>query len=212
MKKTLLILLSFILGLTASVALLAGGEEHEEHEEYEDRMEEGAGHDDDDDHVGWLRRFFGDAEAATFRAWRQDPAFVAYNSECGDCHMAYPPEMLPQQSWQALMTSLDDHFGDNAEFDATRAARIGAFLQRYSIDAGAEADHRRGPRMQVSYPARITQSRWFRAQHHEIPVRMVTNNPDIGSFSRCDACHTRGMQGSFNEHEVRIPGYGRWDD
>jgi hypothetical protein len=66
--------------------------------------------------------------------------------------------------------------------------------------------------MQAGYPLRISQTRWFRAQHHEIPVKMVSNNPGIGNFSRCDACHTRSAQGSFNEHEVRIPGYGRWDD
>ena len=42
----------------------------------------------------------------------------AYEEECGSCHMAYPPGLLPGVSWQRLMAELDNHFGDNAEIDA----------------------------------------------------------------------------------------------
>ena len=49
-------------------------------------------------------------------------------------------------------------------------------------------------------------------EHNEIPARFVTANPKVNSFSQCDACHIDAEQGSFNEHDVRIPGYGRWDD
>lgn len=199
MNKTLLILFAFILGLTASIALLAGCEEYDDEDYYEKR--DGRGEHEHDEHGSWLRGIFGSAEAAGYGAWRHDPASDAYSSECGGCHIAYPPDMLPAASWHQLMVSLDDHFGDNAELDATGTAEIGAFLTRYSDQ-----------RPIANRPARITQTRWFRAQHHEIPARMVTNNPAVQVFSRCDACHTRAMQGSFNEHEVRIPGYGRWDD
>ena len=59
---------------------------------------------------------------------------------------------------------------------------------------------------------RITETSYFKKEHDEIPPKMVKDNPEVGSFSRCDACHTRAADASFDEDEVRIPGYGRWED
>jgi hypothetical protein len=201
MKKTLLILIGLILGLTTSIALLAGHDDREgdEHHEYHE-----SDHDDDDDRKGWLRRFAGSNITAQNRDRKQDPAFGTYADECGDCHMAYPPDMLSKESWSVLMTNLEDHFGDNAELDAETAGEIGRFLERHGA--------RTMDGVQSSKPARISDTRWFRAQHHEIPARMVKNNPGVKSFSRCEACHTRAAEGRFNEHDVRIPGFGYWDD
>jgi hypothetical protein len=42
--------------------------------------------------------------------------------------------------------------------------------------------------------------------------RMVKGNPDVGSFSRCETYHRGADRGNFDEHGVRIPGDGRWDD
>jgi hypothetical protein len=201
MKKTLLILISLMLGLTASVALLAGHDEREEDEHHEYHESD---HDDDDDRRGWLRRIAGSSGAGHYPDRSQDPAFDTYSNECGDCHMAYPPGMLSKASWRGVMTNLEDHFGDNAELDSATAGEIGSFLERHA--AGAMTA------VLSSQPARITDTRWFRAQHHEIPARMAKNNPGVKSFSRCEACHTRASEGRFNEHDVRIPGYGYWDD
>jgi hypothetical protein len=49
-------------------------------------------------------------------------------------------------------------------------------------------------------------------EHDDITSKMVIGNEQVRSFSQCDACHTRAKQGSFREHEIHIPGYGRWDD
>jgi hypothetical protein len=203
MKKTLLILISLMLGLTASVALLAGHDEREQGD-YHEYRESDHDDDDDDDRRGWLRRIAGSSDKGQYPARGQDPAFDAYRNECGDCHMAYPPNMLSRDSWRGVMASLENHFGDNAELDAETAGEIGSFLDRHAARTMDGAGTGR--------PARITETRWFRAQHHEIPARMVTNNPGVKSFSRCEACHTRAAEGGFDEHDVRIPGYGYWDD
>lgn len=31
-------------------------------------------------------------------------------AECGDCHFAFPPVLLPARSWKKLMGNLKDHF------------------------------------------------------------------------------------------------------
>ncbi len=132
-----------------------------------------------------------------------DPLYVA---ECGSCHLAYPPGLLPAQSWRALLGGLDDHFGDNAELDEIGRRQILAYLEenasRRKRDFGAGGDA----------VLRITATRHFRHEHDEIPARLVADNPGVGSFSRCDACHADADRGRFDEDTVRIPGHGRWDD
>jgi len=135
-----------------------------------------------------------------------------YREECGSCHMAYPPGLLPAQSWGKLMATLDDHFGENAELPEKERTAILNYLLN---DAAGRSNYRVSNKMirNIKYaPLRITELPYFRHEHREIPKRLVADNPRVRSFSNCDACHTRVDNGSFNEHEVYIPGYGRYDD
>lgn len=158
---------------------------------------------------------FGDEDRDEgYRRIINPPPFAEYKTECGSCHMAYPPSLLPARSWDALMSGLDNHFGDNAELAADSAARI----RDYLVDNAADrSDARRAfafassvPRDQA--PLRITETRYFLRKHDEVPTRLVQGNPKVGSFSNCQACHRHAEAGSFDEHTVNIPGYGRWDD
>jgi Dihaem cytochrome c len=140
-----------------------------------------------------------------------DPLYV---DECGACHFAYPPGLLPARSWEGVMTGLRDHFGDNAELAPDVAARLTRYLTEHAADRGAD---RRGAWVLRSLgandaPLRITELPAFRGEHREIPARLVADNQDVGSLSRCEACHTRAARGYYNGRDVRIPGYGRWDD
>ena len=143
-----------------------------------------------------------------------DPKNALYQQDCGGCHLAYPPALLPTASWRAVMGGLANHFGDNAELDPARTGDIIAFLARNAADkAGGDYAERTWRATRGRAPIlRITDTDYFRGQHHEIPAKMVTGNPQVGSFSRCEACHTRAVAGSFDEHGVRIPGYGRFED
>lgn len=128
--------------------------------------------------------------------------------------MAYPPGLLPARSWTKLMSELDNHFGDNAEIDAEAYKSISEFLLTNSAD---KSDYRRSLKFNSSIksddaPVRISDTPYFRHEHDEIPDRLVSANPEVKSFSQCNACHAKAEQGSFNEHDIRIPGYGSWDD
>ncbi len=142
----------------------------------------------------------------------QDPT---YRSECGGCHFAYPPGLLPARSWEALLDGLGDHFGDNAELSDAVTAQLRGYLTTQAADS-AEASGR-APAVAASIPAsetplRFTATRYFQRKHHEIDPRTVHDNPQVGSLSACAACHTQADAGSFDEHQVRIPGMGRWED
>ena len=163
-------------------------------------------YEDDDDDRGYSRFL---PARVDFRP-ADNPQYV---EECGACHLAYPPGMLPSLSWRRIMSGLEDHFGENAELDVESARHITAYL---TANAADRSHIGRAPHVARSLrgnaPLRFTKTRYFLRKHHEIPRRLVADNPDVGSFSRCEACHAGAKQGNYNEHQVRIPGVGRWDD
>ena len=131
-----------------------------------------------------------------------------YVEECGSCHVAYPPQLLPAPSWVMIMNGLDDHFGENAELDET--TRV--YLQQYLTETSAVMNYRKMFRnIGNTIPLRITELPYFIRKHDEIPARYVEGNKKVGSFSRCNACHKGAERGNFDEHSVSIPGVGRWD-
>ena len=137
-----------------------------------------------------------------------------YKEECGSCHFAYQPGLLPQRSWKRMMKGLDDHFGDNAELDKVVSDKISQYLEANAADQNAKG---RSAGIARSIPAgqsplRFSETRYFKRKHYEIPDRLVKGNAKVGSYSNCGACHTKADSGSFDEHQVVIAGYGRWDD
>ncbi|MDH5784501.1 MAG: diheme cytochrome c [Chromatiales bacterium] len=135
-----------------------------------------------------------------------------YLSECGSCHFAYQAGFLPARSWQKLMGGLADHFGDNAELNETDREVIETYLVANAAD---RVEGRRSNKFMRSIgdstPLRISEVRYFRHEHDEIPQRVIKHK-NIGSFSNCIACHTKADLGSYAEREIRIPGVGRWED
>ena len=53
-----------------------------------------------------------------------------WQAECSTCHVAYPPRLLPRESWRAVMSGLDKHFGSDASLDPATAREIGTFLDQ----------------------------------------------------------------------------------
>ncbi|MDH5353324.1 MAG: diheme cytochrome c [Gammaproteobacteria bacterium] len=134
-----------------------------------------------------------------------------YAEECGSCHMAYPAQLLPPQSWQNMMLQLEDHFGENAELDAESKQAIESYLVEAS-QQGNGSSRKLFRNLGKQVPERITTLPYFIHEHDEIPSRLITSNDKVGSLSQCNACHQRAEQGDFDEDDVSIPGFGRWDD
>lgn len=122
----------------------------------------------------------------------------AWKQECSSCHIAYPPGLLSQASWQRIMAGLDRHFGENATLPPATVEEISAFLAKNAADAG-RTDHG------GAAPMRISETAWFRREHGEIGSA-VWKRQAVGSPANCAACHRQAEQGVFNEHGVKIPG------
>ncbi len=132
-----------------------------------------------------------------------------YREACGGCHIAYPPRFLRAGSWKRLMAGLGDHFGERADLEVDEREEILQFLTSYS---STSRWYEFWNQDDSKAPLRITETRYFRHEHDDIPRRMIVNNPDIGSISQCDRCHRNAADGSFSEHQIRIPGVRFWDD
>jgi mono/diheme cytochrome c family protein len=161
--------------------------------------------------IAWSDHDHGRADPD--RADLGTPANARYQSECGGCHLAYPPGLLPAAGWGQIMDTLAKHFGDDASLDLAATAEIRSYLRANAADRGL----RTRPGKATSTPGnqgtpRITQTRYFLRKHDEVPTRLVSDNPKIGSFSNCQACHGGAAKGNFDEDDVNIPGVGRWED
>ena len=139
---------------------------------------------------------------------------TGYQNECAACHFAYQPGLLPQASWVRIMDNLENHFGDDASLDAQQTREIRDYLLANAADQSSKSRSRsfaKGPVAQDTLP-RITTTRYFQRKHDEMPMRLVKDNPDVGSFSNCQACHQTAEQGIYDEDNVRIPGARGWSD
>ena len=168
---------------------------------------------DDDDHSNGTEKW----QKMKARSTGVAPVTNAlYAEECGSCHFAYPPGLLPASSWQQVMTGLADHFGDNAELDNQDEQQLTEYLTSNAADTSS---YRRSRKIMNSLsntnmppPLRITELPYFRHEHREIPNRIIKLPEVGGTLSQCNACHQRAEKGSFNEHEISIKGFGRWED
>lgn len=106
------------------------------------------------------------------------PPNPAYQAECGSCHVAYPPQLLPSASWRQLMARLDRHFGSDASLDAKAHEEIGRYL-------AAHAGRRAAP---AGAEPRITETRWFRKEHGAV------KNP-----ADCVRCHAGAEGGNYDD-------------
>ncbi len=129
---------------------------------------------------------------------------ASFRSECGDCHMAYHPALLPAASWRAIMDGLEDHFGEDATLDeATRAEIERALIANSAETWDTKASHFFRV-VDPAEPKRITRTPGWRARHAAIPAK-VFKQKSIASKSNCGACHRDARRGTFADRHISIP-------
>ena len=203
MRQTIITIALGILSIVAISTVLSSTEWGER--EDEERHEYDADHYDDTAFGGaWIES-------------RPDVRAVdnaTYQRECGSCHFAYQPGLLPGQDWERIMDALAEHYGDDASLDEGQAADIRGYLRDNAADRASLSRARAfaaGSEASEGLP-RVTTTGYFRREHAEIPTRFVRGNAAVASFSNCPACHRNAAAGVYNEHQVVIPGVGKWDD
>lgn len=118
---------------------------------------------------------------------------AAYRTECGSCHIAYPPALLDRDAWRAIMQGLAQHFGTDASVSESRRAELSAFVARSS-----SRKHSSAPTL------RISDTVWFRKEHSDIAPE-TWKSPTVKSAANCEACHSLASTGDYSERNVRVP-------
>lgn len=104
--------------------------------------------------------------------------------ECGECHMAFQPALLPAGSWLRIMDGLQDHLGEDAGLPSDTAIHIRDYLTTHARRTGDPGT------------LRITEQPWFTREHRFSP--RVWHRPEVKTESNCPACHTRADQGVYD--------------
>ena len=141
-----------------------------------------------------------------------------YQSECGACHFAYLPGMLPARSWDALLTKSNEHFGETLSLDPETLRHIRDFL---TTNAGDRSDFTGSKQFlyrlsDESTPLRITSMPMFKSYHFSVLHKMglATGFHSVRELSpaalkgvlNCNACHEGAAAGSFPQREIIIRG------
>jgi hypothetical protein len=137
------------------------------------------------------------------------PDNALWRTECGSCHLAYHPVLLPARSWDRLLREQADHFGDDLALDAGTVAAIGTFLRAYAAERelteAAWKTHTSTPPGES--PLRISETRYWRARHRDISDAVFDTKPVAGRHD-CAACHLDAEQGTFEDAAMHIPRAG----
>ncbi|MBX3602466.1 MAG: diheme cytochrome c [Rubrivivax sp.] len=120
----------------------------------------------------------------------------AYAQECGACHAAYAPGLLPARSWQRILGGLDRHYGTDASLDPATVRQLGVWLEAH---AGTYKRVRGEPPED-----RITRSAWFERKHRKVEPA-VWQLPSVKSAANCAACHAGADHGRFDDDDLRQP-------
>lgn len=130
---------------------------------------------------------------------------AVYKHECGACHMAFPPNILPAGSWKKMLSDLDDHFGDYAACDEKSRKEIEGFLVKNSAEKILdEAGVKFLDTLDNKDPLRVTATAYWKKKHDDIKPE-VYKRASITSRLNCTACHKWAEYGSFEDNDIHIP-------
>lgn len=130
---------------------------------------------------------------------------AVYREECGSCHLAYPPGLLPAASWRRVLGGLSDHFGQSAELDTGTLGQLSAWLEAQAAERGTHSKSGKVLRsLGGASPLRLTEVPYLRHEHREVRPE-VFRRKGVGARSNCPACHEGANRWDFDEDRVSIP-------
>jgi hypothetical protein len=134
-------------------------------------------------------------------AW--DPA---YAKECGTCHMAYPPQLMPARGWQRLMSNLTDHFGESAQVDPALQKKLTDFLVANSAERAANQISMEvvSSLKPADVPVRITSVPFISGLHSAMLDPRWGGSPRPKTLAECGVCHYRVEAGDFTYRRFTV--------
>ncbi|MCF8041729.1 MAG: diheme cytochrome c [Desulfarculaceae bacterium] len=130
-----------------------------------------------------------------------------YKEQCGACHMAYQPALLPAASWGRILALLPEHFGDQVDLSPQDRAALNAYLTTNAAEScGCKISRKILKSLGGGVPLRISQLPYILHKHEDddIPAGAFERK-SVGSRGNCRACHPTAEQGQYDDDLVHIP-------
>jgi len=129
-----------------------------------------------------------------------------FATECADCHMLYPPYYLPKKSWGSMMSSLSNHFGEDASLDDATTKSIATFLQNNSSETSNERFAYKMTKDLKNKPdiLSVTKSRYWSHKHSHIDAA-VFKSEHVKYKANCVACHKDADKGLLDYDLIKVP-------
>ena len=124
-----------------------------------------------------------------------------WQHECGSCHLAFHPSLLPARSWQAML-SQQDHFGEDLALDAAVVASLSSYASAHSAEhAETPAAWKIASRTPASStPLRITETSYWKRRHSDLTEADWQRVKKVG----CADCHLDAELGTFEPGAIHI--------
>lgn len=179
-KKMILVLISyFLLFLLPFSIAIADDDDHKgDKKQYKKIFD----HDDDDDH-----------ESKYLTPVNNE----AFKQECGACHFAYQPGLLPSGSWEKILNNLPPHFGEEGSLDQEQKSIISEYLRANAAEnSSAKRARKILKSLRGQTPLRISETPYIQEKHDKLDSSIFSRQ-SIGSRSNCNACHPTAEQGNY---------------
>lgn len=115
---------------------------------------------------------------------------ATYRAECGGCHVAFAPDLLPVDAWHRIMNNLVEHYGVDATLEEKEHEEIESFLAR---NAGHSLKT-----MKNGNQLRLTDTLWFHRTHGK--VKPLFQDSRVVSKVNCTACHLHADEGRYDQY------------
>jgi hypothetical protein len=132
-----------------------------------------------------------------------------YMKECGACHFAYSPGLLPARSWELQMSRMEKHFGESVVLPEPARESI----RRYLVENAADRSDYAGSQLFMerldpkATPYRLMDVPLYREMHRIVlEVIGIKSKVKVRTLTNCNACHQYAPEGSFGNRELFIPG------
>jgi len=128
-----------------------------------------------------------------------------YKQQCGACHFSYQPGLLPFAAWANILDNLPAHFGQEIALAPETKDIIRNYVESISAEKSSAKRSKKIMRsLGKQVPLRITEVPYILEKHDDLDPN-IFSRPSVGSFSNCIACHTKAVQGDYDDDYVRIP-------
>jgi cytochrome b len=131
-------------------------------------------------------------------------ANAAWAKECGACHIAFHPSLLPAASWALVMENLPNHFGEDASLDPQTTAAIKSYLMANAAEHWDTLPARRFSNVNPARPMEITATQFWMRRHGDLPASVFAAK-SVKAKQNCAACHADAATGMFAPQQISIP-------